>query len=55
MWTVEYRGRYGMAEMVIKADTRELAEETFMFNRLSHDEFGVIVRVTPFEGEAVLT
>jgi hypothetical protein len=50
MWTIRYRSRYGVDEMVVEAETRELAEEEFILDRIEAEEFGVILRIEPFEG-----
>ena len=37
--------------MIVEAATKELAEEEFILDRIENEQFGVILRIFPFEGD----
>ncbi len=53
MWTIKYRSRYGVDHLIVEAETRELAEEEFILDRIENEAFGVILRIDPHEGSPI--
>lgn len=53
MWTIRYRSRYGVDVMIVEAETRELAEEEFILDRIENETFGVILTIEPCEGSPI--